>query len=138
MHPRDGRVVSNFIMQALRGEPITLYGTGEQSRSFCYVDDLVEGLIRMMATEPDIIGPINLGNPHEFTMRRLAEMTLAFTGSKSPIIHLPLPEDDPRQRQPDITAARALLGWEPTIELAEGLRRAIAYFEGLLTASAEP
>jgi UDP-glucuronate decarboxylase len=138
MHPRDGRVVSNFIMQALRGEPITLYGTGEQSRSFCYVDDLVEGLIRMMATEPDIIGPINLGNPHEFTMRQLADMALAFTGSKSEIIHLPLPEDDPRQRQPDITAARSLLGWEPTIQLAEGLRRAIAYFEGLLTASAEP
>ena len=137
MHPNDGRVVSNFIMQALRGEPITLYGEGLQTRSFCYVDDLVEGFLRLMATGDEVTGPINLGNPGEFTIKALAEMVVAQTGSKSKITYQPLPSDDPRQRQPDISKARALLdGWEPTIALEQGLARTIAYFDGLLKSGA--
>jgi UDP-glucuronate decarboxylase len=132
MHPQDGRVVSNFIMQALNNEPITIYGSGLQTRSFCYVDDLVSGLIRMMATTPETVGPINLGNPHEFTMLGLAEMVIRLTGSKSPIVHKPLPHDDPRQRKPDISSAQKHLGWAPTIELEEGLLKTISYFDGLL------
>jgi UDP-glucuronate decarboxylase len=131
MHPQDGRVVSNFIMQALNNEPITIYGSGLQTRSFCYVDDLVSGLIAMMATQPATVGPINLGNPHEFTMLGLAEMVIRLTGSKSQIVHKPLPHDDPRQRKPDISTAQEKLGWAPTIELEEGLLKTIAYFDGL-------
>ena len=137
MHPNDGRVVSNFIMQALRGEPITLYGEGLQTRSFCYVDDLVEGFIRLMNTGDEVTGPINLGNPGEFTIRALAEMVVAQTGSKSTITYQPLPADDPKQRQPDISKARALLdGWQPTIALEQGLTRTIAYFDSLLKSGA--
>ncbi|MDO8378359.1 UDP-glucuronic acid decarboxylase family protein [Phenylobacterium sp.] len=137
MHPNDGRVVSNFIMQALRGEPITLYGEGLQTRSFCYVDDLVEGFIRLMNTGDEVTGPINLGNPGEFTIRALAEMVVAQTGSKSTITYQPLPADDPKQRQPDISKARALLDdWQPTIALEQGLTRTIAYFDGLLKSGA--
>ncbi|MDP3632608.1 NAD-dependent epimerase/dehydratase family protein, partial [Phenylobacterium sp.] len=133
MHPNDGRVVSNFIMQALRGEPITLYGEGLQTRSFCYVDDLVEGFIRLMATGDEVTGPINLGNPGEFTIKALAEMVVAQTGSASKITYQPLPSDDPKQRQPDISKARALLDdWQPTIALEQGLARTIVYFDGLL------
>jgi UDP-glucuronate decarboxylase len=132
MLANDGRVVSNFVVQALSGEPITLYGDGLQTRSFCYVDDLVEGFVRMM-DQDDTVGPVNLGNPAEFTIRALAEKILALTGSKSEIIHKPLPKDDPVRRQPDITRARKLLrGWEPTVELDEGLGRTVAYFRGLL------
>lgn len=130
MHPADGRVVSNFINQALRGEPITLYGTGEQTRSFCYVDDLVDGFVRLMASPQPVTGPINLGNPHEFTIRELAERVIAATGSRSPLEHRPLPQDDPQQRQPDITRARDDLGWRPAVDLAEGLERTVAYFAG--------
>jgi UDP-glucuronate decarboxylase len=130
MHPADGRVVSNFIMQALRGEPITIYGEGQQTRSFCYVDDLVDGLMRLMDTGPEITGPINIGNPGEFTMRQLADQVLALTGSMSPIEHRPLPPDDPRQRQPDITLATRVLGWTPKVSLAEGLKSTIDYFAG--------
>ena len=137
MHPNDGRVVSNFIMQALRGEPITLYGEGLQTRSFCYVDDLVEGFIRLMNTGDEVTGPINLGNPGEFTIRALAEMVVAQTGSKSKITYQPLPSDDPKQRQPDISKARALLDdWQPTIALEQGLTRTIAYFDSLLKSGA--
>jgi UDP-glucuronate decarboxylase len=137
MHPNDGRVVSNFIMQALRGEPITLYGEGLQTRSFCYVDDLVEGFIRLMATGDEVTGPINLGNPGEFTIKALAEMVVAQTGSASKITYQPLPSDDPKQRQPDISKARALLDdWQPTIALEQGLTRTIAYFDGLLKSGA--
>jgi UDP-glucuronate decarboxylase len=132
MHPNDGRVVSNFVVQALKGEPITLYGDGEQTRSFCFVDDLVEGFLRLMDTGDEVTGPINLGNPGEFTMKQLAETVLELTGSKSKIEHRPLPQDDPRQRQPDISKAKALLGWQPTIQLEEGVRRTIAYFDELL------
>ena len=132
MHPNDGRVVSNFIMQALRGEDITLYGDGQQTRSFCYVDDLVSGLIALMNTGDDVTGPINLGNPNEFTILQLAEQVIELTGAKSKLIHKPLPTDDPQQRQPDITLARETLGWEPTIELREGLGKTIAYFDALL------
>jgi UDP-glucuronate decarboxylase len=128
MHPADGRVVSNFIMQALRGEPITIYGEGEQTRSFCYVDDLVDGLMRLMASPADFTGPVNLGNPSEFTMRQLADKVLAMTGSKSQITHRPLPPDDPKQRRPDITLAKSKLGWTPTVPLDEGLRPTIDYF----------
>jgi UDP-glucuronate decarboxylase len=128
MHPRDGRVVSNFITQALEGEDITIYGDGSQTRSFCYVDDLIEGILRLMATEGGVTGPVNLGNPMEFTMKELAERVLKQTGSKSQLIYLPLPADDPRQRQPDITLARKALGWEPKVQLAEGLRETIEYF----------
>ncbi len=129
MHPNDGRVVSNFIVQALKGEDITLYGDGEQTRSFCFVSDLVDGLVGLMETGDEVTGPINLGNPGEFTIRQLAEQIIAQTGSKSKLVHKPLPQDDPRQRQPDITRARDILGWEPTIRLAEGLKPTIAYFE---------
>ncbi len=140
MHPNDGRVVSNFIMQALRGEDITLYGDGLQTRSFCYVDDLAEGLVRLMNTDDAITGPVNLGNPGEFTIRQLAEAIIDLTGSKSKLVHKPLPQDDPRQRQPDIRKARELLGWEPTVALRAGLSRTIAYFDGMqgeLRAAAE-
>lgn len=129
MHPNDGRVVSNFIVQALKGEDITLYGDGEQTRSFCYVSDLVDGLVRLMNTGDDVTGPINLGNPGEFTIRQLAEKIIEMTGARSKLIHKPLPQDDPRQRQPDITRARETLDWAPTIALEEGLRPTIAYFE---------
>ena len=133
MHPNDGRVVSNFIVQALKNKDITVYGDGGQTRSFCYVDDLVDGLIRLMESESDIVGPINLGNPSEFTIRQLAEIVIDLTGSASKIIHRPLPQDDPKQRQPDISKAQELLGWQPVLPLAEGLMRTIAYFEELLT-----
>ena len=134
MHPNDGRVVSNFIVQALQGKDITLYGDGSQTRSFCYVDDLVEAFIRIMETPDDFTGPVNIGNPGEFTIRELAEKVIAFTGSASKIIHLPLPMDDPARRRPDITLARETLGWEPKIPLDDGLRRTIDYFERLLSA----
>lgn len=133
MHPNDGRVVSNFIVQALKGEAITIYGDGQQSRSFCFVDDLVDGLLKLMNSSPDVTGPINLGNPVEFTIRELAEHVIELTGSSSVIEKKPLPIDDPRQRQPDIGKARAELGWEPTIQLKDGLRRTIDYFDKLLT-----
>jgi UDP-glucuronate decarboxylase len=133
MHPNDGRVVSNFIVQALKNKDITVYGDGDQTRSFCYVDDLVDGLIRLMESEDDIVGPVNLGNPTEFTIRQLAEVVIDLTGSGSKIIHRPLPQDDPKQRQPDISKAQELLGWQPVLPLAEGLTRTIAYFEELLT-----
>ena len=129
MHHADGRVVSNFIVQALRGDPITIFGDGQQTRSFCYVDDLVDSFVKMMETDSSITGPINVGNPGEFTIRELAEKTIALTGSKSELVQLPLPEDDPKQRQPDITKAREHLKWEPTIDLDEGLARTIAYFK---------
>ena len=129
MRPDDGRVVSNFIVQALAGQDITIYGEGQQTRSFCYVDDLVEALIRMMATGPDVPGPINIGNPNEFTIRQLAELVIDMTGAKSKLTFQPLPSDDPTQRQPDISKARAILDWQPTIELREGLAKTIAYFE---------
>ncbi|UPT62185.1 MAG: SDR family oxidoreductase [Hyphomonadaceae bacterium JAD_PAG50586_4] len=132
MHPNDGRVVSNFIVQALRGEDITLYGDGLQTRSFCYVDDLVEAFIRFMDTDGDVPGPINLGNPGEFTIKELAEHVIDLTGSKSKMIFLPLPSDDPKQRQPNIAKAREILGWEPKVPLRDGLSRTIAYFDGLL------
>ena len=128
MLPDDGRVVSNFVMQALRGQDITIYGDGTQTRSFCYIDDLVDGLLKLMESPTEITGPVNLGNPVEFTMRELAEMTLKLTGSRSKLVFLPLPQDDPRQRQPDIAFARSSLAWAPTIPLEEGLKRTIAYF----------
>lgn len=132
MHPDDGRVVSNFILQALRGQPITLYGEGTQTRSFCYVDDMVEGLLRLMDTPDDVTGPINLGNPSEFPIIGLARLILDLTGSKSELEFRPLPKDDPLQRRPDISKAEKHLLWEPTIELIDGLRRTIAYFDDLL------
>lgn len=132
MHPADGRVVSNFIIQALKGEPITVYGDGSQTRSFCYQADLVEGFLRLMDTPDDFTGPINLGNPSEFTIRELAEQVIDLTGSRSSIIELPLPQDDPTQRQPNIDLARDKLGWEPSVQLREGLTKTIGYFEGLL------
>ena len=132
MHPSDGRVVSNFIVQALRGEPITIYGDGGQTRSFCYVDDLIEGFVRLMNSPKEVTGPINLGNPGEFTMRQLAELTIELTGSKSRMSFERLPQDDPKQRQPDITQATERLGWRPTVPLKEGLRLTIAYFDKLL------
>src|SRR5271166_3051708 len=119
MHPEDGRVVSNFIVQALRGEKITIYGKGTQTRSFCYVDDLVEAIVRMMKTPPDVTGPINIGNPHEFTIRELAELVIEMTGTKSKIRFEPLPSDDPRQRQPDISIAKSVLKWEPKTQLRD-------------------
>jgi UDP-glucuronate decarboxylase len=128
MHPADGRVVSNFIMQALRNEPITLYGDGSQTRSFCYVDDLVAGLIALMETGPEITGPINIGNPNEFTVRELAEQVIRLTNASSEIIEAPLPQDDPKQRQPDIGKAKRDLGWEPAIQLEQGLVKTIDYF----------
>lgn len=132
MHPNDGRVVSNFIIQALKNEPITIYGDGSQTRSFCYVDDLVECMLRFMASPADFIGPMNMGNPGEFTIRELAEKVAALTGSRSSITYLPLPGDDPAQRRPDISLAREKLGWEPQVPLEEGLKKTIAYFDGLL------
>jgi UDP-glucuronate decarboxylase len=132
MHPNDGRVVSNFVVQALKGQPITLYGDGQQTRSFCYVDDLVDGFLRLMDTGDEVPGPINLGNPGEFTIKQLAETVIELTASRSKIEYRPLPQDDPRQRQPDISKAKALLGWQPTIQLEEGVRRTIAYFDDLL------
>jgi UDP-glucuronate decarboxylase len=131
MHPNDGRVVSNFIMQALKGERITLYGDGTQTRSFCYVDDLVDGLVRLMGSEKSFTGPVNLGNPAEFSMRALADEVLRQTGAKSPIKYFPLPADDPRQRQPDITLAKARLDWSPRVALQEGLASTISYFRQL-------
>ncbi|MCJ2044173.1 SDR family oxidoreductase [Methylobacterium sp. J-078] len=132
MHPNDGRVVSNIVLQALRNADITLYGDGSQTRAFCYVDDLIEGFLRLMATGPEVTGPINLGNPGEFSIRQLADLVIALTGSRSRIVHRPLPPDDPRQRRPDIAKARALLAWEPTVSLSEGLGKTIAYFERFL------
>lgn len=132
MHPSDGRVVSNFVIQALKDEPITLYGDGNQTRSFCYVDDLIDGLIRLMDTPAALTGPINLGNPTEFTMRQLAELILAETGARSPIITQPLPQDDPKQRKPDITLADKHLGWVPTVSLQNGLKLTVAYFRDLI------
>lgn len=135
MHPNDGRVVSNFIVQALQGDDITLYGDGSQTRSFCYVDDLVEAFVRIMATDDDFVGPVNIGNPGEFTILELAEKVIEFIGSKSKIVNKPLPMDDPTRRRPDITLAQEKLGWAPTIELDEGLRRTVDYFERLLSDS---
>lgn len=132
MHPNDGRVVSNFIMQALRGDAITIFGDGGQSRSFCYVDDLIDGFIALMDTGDEVTGPVNLGNPNEFTILELAEKVIALTGSKSELVNNPLPSDDPLQRQPDIDAAKALLGWEPGIQLEEGLKSTIDYFTRML------
>jgi UDP-glucuronate decarboxylase len=132
MHADDGRVVSNFIVQALKGEDITIYGDGQQSRSFCYVDEMVDAFIRLMNTDDEFIGPVNLGNPGEFTIRELAEKTLAMVGSKSSLINEPLPEDDPKQRQPDISLAKEKLGWEPVIKLDEGLSKTIEYFKSVL------
>jgi UDP-glucuronate decarboxylase len=134
MRPDDGRVVSNFIVQALRNEDITVFGDGAQTRSFCYVDDLVRGLVQMMDTQKGFTGPLNMGNPHEFTILELAETVLRLTGSRSRIVTRPLPQDDPRQRQPDITLARSVLGWEPVTPLAEGLKPTIDYFRALLNA----
>jgi UDP-glucuronate decarboxylase len=132
MLPNDGRVVSNFIVQALRGEPITIYGDGSQTRSFCYVDDLIEGMVRLMRTPAEITGPINVGNPGEFTMLELAEEVLKLVGGPSTLSFLPLPPDDPRQRRPDITLARNVLGWEPRVSLADGLKETVAYFRKML------
>ncbi|MDQ1077737.1 UDP-glucuronic acid decarboxylase family protein [Pseudoroseomonas cervicalis] len=132
MHPNDGRVISNFIVQALRDEPITLFGEGTQTRSFCYVDDLIEGLMRLMDAPDEVTMPVNIGNPGEFTIRELAEITRRLTGTEAPLVHRPLPADDPMQRCPDITRARQLLGWEPRIALEEGLTRTIAHFRATL------
>ena len=132
MHPNDGRVVSNFIMQALKNNDITIYGSGEQTRSFCYVDDMIDGLIRLMNKE-NFIGPVNIGNPDEFTIKQLAEMTLKLTGSKSKIVYRELPEDDPQQRQPDISLAKSELGWKPTVKLEEGLKKTIEYFKQVVS-----
>ncbi len=132
MHPNDGRVVSNFIVQALLNRPITIYGEGQQTRSFCYVEDLVDGLIRLMASPSDVTGPINLGNPHEFTIRELATLVIELTNSSSKLEFFPMPPDDPRQRKPDITRAQTQLGWQPRVQLREGLTRAIAYFEQMV------
>ncbi|HIJ38846.1 MAG TPA: SDR family oxidoreductase [Rhodospirillaceae bacterium] len=133
MHPNDGRVVSNFIVQALQGQPLTIYGDGSQTRSFCYVDDMIEAFCRLMASPPDLTGPVNLGNPTEFTMRELAELTIELTGSRSSLSFAPLPVDDPKQRRPDITLARESLQWEPKVPLKAGLEKTIAYFDALLT-----
>jgi UDP-glucuronate decarboxylase len=137
MHPSDGRVVSNFIIQALNGDAITLYGDGQQTRSFCYVDDLVGGLIKLMESDTSVTGPINIGNPVEFTMRGLADLVLAETGSSSPITTNPLPQDDPKQRRPDITRAKEQLRWSPSISLAEGLKPTVAYFRSLRSSLGE-
>lgn len=136
MHPNDGRVVSNFVMQALRGEPISIYGDGTQTRSFCYVSDLVEGLVRLMNSTDELTGPINLGNPNEMTVREMAETIVRQCGSRSQISFAPLPADDPKQRQPDITKAQQLLGWQPTVALAEGLPPTIEYFRSFLPSAA--
>ncbi len=135
MHPNDGRVVSNFIVQALKGEDITIYGEGQQTRSFCYVDDLIEGFVRLMRTEAGYPGPVNLGNPGEFTIRQLAELVIEQTGAKSQLVFRPLPADDPMQRKPDISLAGEKLGWTPKVELRVGLQRTIDYFDHLLTAA---
>ncbi len=132
MHPNDGRVVSNFIVQAIRGSDITIYGDGRQTRSFCYVDDLIEAILRMMNTAPDFPGPVNVGNPGEFTMLELAEMVIRLTGSRSKLVYKPLPSDDPRQRQPDISLARNTLAWEPKVSLEDGLKETISYFRGVV------
>jgi len=137
MHPHDGRVVSNFILQALQNQDITIYGDGSQTRSFCYRDDLIDGMMRLMATGDEITGPVNVGNPGEFTILQLAENVIELTGSKSKIIRMPLPADDPRQRRPDISKAKELLGWQPTTQLKEGLTKTIAYFEQLLREDSE-
>ena len=131
MHPKDGRVVSNFIMQALNGEDITIFGNGSQTRSFCYVDDLIDAMVKMMNTNSEITGPVNVGNPDEFTMLALAELVIEITNSKSKIIHLPLPQDDPKQRKPDIRLAKSILDWEPSIKLKDGLLKTIKYFESV-------
>jgi UDP-glucuronate decarboxylase len=133
MHPNDGRVVSNFVVQALKGEPITIYGDGSQTRSFCYVDDLTEGLIRLMNTPDEITGPVNLGNPVEFTMLGLSELVITLTGSRSKVCFVPLPADDPKQRQPDISLASSVLNWKPSVSLEEGLKKTIEYFQEILT-----
>ncbi len=133
MHPNDGRVVSNFIVQALKGQPITIYGEGRQSRAFCYVDDLIEGFVRMMASPESFTGPVNLGNPVEFTIRELAELVIELTNSSSTLINEPLPADDPQQRQPDISLAKAELGWEPVIPLKEGLLKTVSYFDQMIS-----
>ncbi len=135
MHPNDGRVVSNFIVQALKNEQITIYGDGSQTRSFCYVSDMVDAFVRLMAQPDDVTGPINLGNPAEFSMKQLAEMVIRLTGSKSTLVYRALPQDDPLQRQPDITKAKQILGWQPTIALEDGLKYTIGYFDKLLSAS---
>jgi UDP-glucuronate decarboxylase len=132
MHPNDGRVVSNFIVQALRGDPITIYGTGAQTRSFCYVDDLIDGMVRLMNSPADFTGPVNIGNPGEFTMLELAEKVLTLTGSNSKLVFEPLPQDDPKQRQPDIGLAKQELGWQPKVTLEDGLKETIHYFRDLL------
>ncbi len=129
MHPDDGRVVSNFIVQALKGDPITIYGDGSQTRSFCYVDDLIEGMIRLMESPADFIGPVNIGNPGEFSMLELAETVLRLVGGPSAITFMPIPQDDPRQRQPDIRLAKEALGWQPTVTLEDGLKETIKYFK---------
>jgi UDP-glucuronate decarboxylase len=136
MHPNDGRVVSNFIVQALKGQPITVYGKGQQTRSFCYVDDLIEGFLRLMAIEGPCPGPINLGNPGEFTILALAQQVVELTGSKSKIVFAELPVDDPTRRRPDITLAQEKLNWQPTVQLTEGLKKTITYFDKLLTRAA--
>ncbi|MBW1963317.1 MAG: SDR family oxidoreductase, partial [Deltaproteobacteria bacterium] len=135
MHLNDGRVVSNFIVQALQGKPLTVFGNGKQSRSFCYVDDLIEGIIRLFNSADDVTGPINIGNPEEFTILELAELVQELTGSKSEIVFMPLPADDPRQRKPDIERARQILNWEPKIPLKEGLEKTISYFDDILRSS---
>jgi UDP-glucuronate decarboxylase len=132
MHPNDGRVVSNFIVQALRGEDITIYGDGSQTRSFCYVDDLIEGFIRMMASPQETTGPINIGNPNEFSIRQLAETVLRTVGGKSKLVLSPLPQDDPKQRQPDISLANKVLDWQPQVDLEQGLVKTIHYFKHFL------
>jgi UDP-glucuronate decarboxylase len=131
MHPADGRVVSNFIVQALQGEPISIYGDGSQTRSFCYVDDLIAGMIALMETGPEVTGPVNIGNPNEFTIRELAEKVIALTGSRSELVEHPLPTDDPKQRRPDISRARELLGWEPKVMLDDGLGHTVEYFRSM-------
>jgi UDP-glucuronate decarboxylase len=138
MRPDDGRVISNFIVSALQGEPLTIYGDGTQTRSFCFVDDLVDGLIRLMATPHEVTGPINLGNPHEFTMTELADRVIAMVGSRAGVEHYPLPSDDPTQRQPKIDQARDVLGWAPTVELAEGLAATVDYFRAVIMAAPPP
>jgi len=138
MNPNDGRVVSNFIVQALKGEPITIYGDGSQTRSFCYVDDLIEGFIRLMESSGDFTGPLNLGNPNEFTMIELAEKVKAITGSASELVQKPLPQDDPKQRRPDIGLAKKLLDWEPKVKLDVGLIKTVEYFEKVLTSGTYP
>jgi UDP-glucuronate decarboxylase len=132
MHPNDGRVVSNFIVQALRGESITIYGDGSQTRSFCYVDDLIEGMVRLMNSPSDFIGPVNIGNPGEFTMLELAELVLRLTGSNSKLVFMPLPQDDPKQRRPDISLAKSALDWEPKVSLQDGLKETVTYFHKLI------